>query len=197
MGGVHDMSLDPGIRVRAVVLVEGMSDRFAVEVLAGRRGRDLAAEGVRVVAMLGATNISHFAGRYGPQGLGVRLAGLYDAAEEDHFRRGLERAGLGQGLTRAGLQALGFFRCTADLEDELIRALGTGAVEQIIGAEGELRSFRILQRQPAQRGRSTHDQLRRFMGCRSGRKHRYARLLAGAVDLARVPPALDGLLAYV
>ena len=189
--------VEPGTGVRAVVLVEGMSDRFAVEVLARRRGRDLGREGVQVVAMLGATNIGRFLDRYGPRGFGVRLAGLYDAAEEGHFRRGLERAGLGHGLTGAGLQALGFFGCRADLEDELIRALGTEAVERIIGAEGELGSFRILQRQPAQRGRSTQDQLRRFMGSRSGRKHRYARLLAGAVDLARVPPAIDGVLAHV
>jgi hypothetical protein len=31
----------------------------------------------------------------------------------------------------------GFFVCTLDLEDELIRALGIEAVERIIEAEGE------------------------------------------------------------
>jgi hypothetical protein len=70
-------------------------------------------------------------------------------------------------------------------------------VERIIEEEGELRSFRILQRQPAQRGRSTHDQLHRFLGSRSGRKHRYGRLLADAVDLARIPRSLDRVLAHV
>lgn len=186
-----------GADLRAVVLVEGMSDRYALEVLAQRRGRDLAAEGVQVVAMKGATNIGHYLDRYGPRGLDVKVAGLYDAAEEGCYQRGLERAGFGPGLTQADMEALGFFRCAADLEDELIRAVGTDAVEWIIESKGELRSFRILQRQPAQRGRSTHDQLRRFMGSKAGRKHRYARLLADAVDLARVPRSLDELLAYV
>jgi hypothetical protein len=181
----------------AVVLVEGLSDRYALEVLAQRRGRDLDTEGVRILAMKGATNIGHFLDRYGPRGLGVRLAGLYDAAEEGCFRRGLERAGLGPGESQVEMEELGFFRCSADLEDELIHALGTDEVERIIEEEGELRSFRILQRQPAQRGRSTHDQLHRFLGSRSGRKHRYGRLLANAVDLARVPRSLDRVLAHV
>jgi hypothetical protein len=39
----------------------------------------------------------------------------------------------------------------------------------------------------------TH-QLRRFIGGRSGHKHRYARLLVDALDLDRVPPPLDRLL---
>jgi hypothetical protein len=181
----------------AVVLVEGLSDRYALETLARRRGRDLDAEGVRILAMKGATNIGHFLDRYGPGGLGVRLAGLYDAAEEGYFRRGLQRAGLGPGESPAEMEELGFFRCSADLEDELIHALGTDEVERIIEEEGELRSFRILQRQPAQRGRSTHDQLHRFLGSRAGRKHRYGRLLANAVDLARVPRSLDRVLAHV
>jgi hypothetical protein len=84
-----------------------------------------------------------------------------------------------------------------DLEDELIRALATEAVERIIEAEGELRSLRTLQRQPARRGRPAHDQLRRFMSGRSGNKHRCARLLAGAVDMNRVPRPLDGVLAHI
>jgi hypothetical protein len=184
-------------RPRAVILVEGMSDRLALEVLARRRGRDLAAHDVAVIAMDGATNIGHYLQRYGPGGLNVKLAGLCDAAEEDYFRHALQRAGIGAGVSRAAMEALGFFVCTLDLEDELIRALGTDAVERIIEAEGELRSLRTLQRQPAQRGRSTQDQLRRFMSGRSGNKYRYAPLLAGAVDLTRVPRPLDGVLAYI
>jgi hypothetical protein len=42
--------------VHAVVLVEGDSDRIALKTLAGRQGRDLAAEGIEVVAMGGITN---------------------------------------------------------------------------------------------------------------------------------------------
>ena len=181
---------------RAVVLVEGRSDQAALETLAGRRGRILGPGGISVVPMGGATNIGHFLDVFGPRGLGVRLAGLCDAAEEGYFRRALERAGLGSALSRAGLEALGFYVCVADLEDELIRALGAGRVEQIIQAQGEIRSFRIFQRQPAQQRQSPERQLHRFMGTRSGRKSQYARLLVGALDLTRVPRPLDRVLAY-
>jgi hypothetical protein len=50
-------------------------------------GRDLGAKGVRVVAMGGSENIGHFVRRYGPSGSGAKLTGLYDAGEQDMFRR--------------------------------------------------------------------------------------------------------------
>jgi hypothetical protein len=192
------MSLDRAgaTEPRAVILVEGRSDQAALEALAGRRGQALDVQGISIAAMGGATNIERFLDRFGPHGLGVRLAGLCDAAEEGHFRRALERAGLGSSLSRAGMEALGFFICTADLEDELIRALGTDAVERVIEAQGDLRSFRLFQRQPAQQGRSPQRQLRRFMGTRSGRKSQYARLLVGALEPSRVPRPLDRVLAH-
>src|ERR1700675_700380 len=146
--------------VRAVVLVEGVSDQVAVETLAERRGRDLRVEGVSVVPIGGAQAIGSFLEQFGPAGLGVRLAGLCDAGEERDFQRGLERAGLGSDLTRAGMQALGFYVCVADLEDELIRALGAAAVEEVVEAQGELGPFRTLQKQPAWRGRPREEQLR-------------------------------------
>ncbi len=183
--------------VTAVVLVEGVSDQLAVEALAERRGRDLAAERISIVAMGGAKNIARFLERYGPQGLDVRLAGLCDAAEEDDFRRGLERAGFGADLSRADMESLGFYVCDADLEDELIRALGAASVERIIDAQGELGSFRTFQKQPAQQERTIEEQLRRFMGTRSGRKARYAALLARALEPAQVPRPLDRVLAHV
>lgn len=180
-----------------VVLVEGVSDRSALEALAERHGRNLAAEGISVVAMGGATNIGTYVGRFGPPGRDLRLAGLCDAGEEGDFRRGLERAGVGSDLGRSDLEALGFFVCVADLEDELIRALGTATVERVVDAEGELGSFRTLQKQPAWRGRTTHDQLRRFMGSGGGRKIRYSGQLVAALDLDRVPQPLDGLLLHL
>jgi hypothetical protein len=192
-----EFDLAPAIAARAVILVEGRSDRAALEALAQRRGRVLGAEGVAIVPMGGATNIGRFLDLFGPRELGVRLAGLCDAAEEGCFRRALERAGLGSGLSRAGLEALGFYVCAADLEEELIRALGTASVEHVIQAQGEIRSLRILQQQPAQRGHRPDRQLHRFIGTRSGRKSQYARLLVGALDLGRVPRPLDRVLAHV
>ena len=192
-----DFDLATAAGARAVILVEGASDRAALEALADRRGRVLGAQGVAIVPMGGAANIGRFLDLLGPHGLGVRLAGLCDAAEEGRFRRALERAGLGSCLSRAGMEALGFYVCSADLEEELIRALGTASVERVIRAQGELRSLRILQQQPAQRGHGPDQQLHRFIGTRSGRKSQYARLLVAALDLNRVPRPLDRVLACV
>jgi hypothetical protein len=146
--------------------------------------------------MGGAQSIGRFLDHFGPGGLDVRLAGLCDAAEEGEFRRGLERAGLGSNLTRAGMERLGFYVCVADLEDELIRALGADAVEQVVDANGDLGSFRTLQKQPAWQGRPAEAQLRRFMGSGGRRKIRYARLLIEALELDRIPRPLDLVLAY-
>ncbi|HEV2871442.1 MAG TPA: ATP-dependent endonuclease, partial [Actinomycetota bacterium] len=166
---------------QTVVLVEGSSDQVALEALADRRGRDLAAAGIAVVPMGGARNIRRFLELFGPRGLNLGLAGLCDAGEEGDFRRGLEWAGLGSNLGRAEMEALGFYVCVADLEDELIRCLGADAVEQVVEAQGELGAFRTFQRQPAWRARHSQEQLRRFIGTHSGRKIRYARLLVDAL----------------
>jgi hypothetical protein len=182
---------------RAVVLVEGTSDQLALETLAERHGRNLAAERVSIMPTGGATSIGHFLDLLGPRGLDVELAGLCDAGEERYVQRSLERAGLGSSLDRARMEALGFFVCDADLEDELIRSLGAGSVMDVLQAHGELGSFRTFQKQPAQRQRSTEAQLRRFMGTRAGRKSRYATLLVDALDLSRMPRPLDQVLAHV
>jgi hypothetical protein len=188
--------MDEAFSARAIVLVEGMSDKLALEALAARRGRDLDAEGVSIVSMGGSKSIGKFLALYGPRGRDVRLAGLCDAAEERDFQRGLERAGFGSDLTRADMERLGFHVCVADLEDELIRALGAAAVERVVAAQGDLESFRIFQKQPAWRGRSNEEQLRRFLGTYSGRKIQSAPLLVDALDLTRVPRPLDAVLAH-
>jgi hypothetical protein len=184
-----------GFMPRTVVLVEGVSDQRAVEALAERRGRDLDAEGVSVVPIGGAQAIGRFLDQLGRSD--VRLAGLCDVAEQGQYRRALERAGLGSNLTRAEMEALGFFVCVEDLEDELIRSLGAASVERIVDEQGELRSFRTLQKQPAWQGRPVEDQLRRFMGSGGSRKIRYPRLLVHALDPTKVPRPLDRLLAHI
>lgn len=187
----------PGLAPKTVVLVEGASDQAAVEVLARRRGRNLAEEGISVVSMGGATNIAHYLRRLGPRGDGLRLAGLCDVGEEPKFRRGLEQAGVGSNLTRESMESLGFFVCVLDLEDEMIRSLGADAVLDVIEAQREMGSFRIFQRQPAQRERSIEAQLRRFLGTHSGRKIAYGALLAEALDLDEAPRPLEALLAHI
>lgn len=178
---------------RAVVLVEGESDRVALETLGARRGRDLAAEGVAVVAIGGAQAI----GRALDLHRAVAVAGLCDAGEEREFRRGLERGGLGTVRTRADMERLGFYVCVVDLEDELIRALGADEVERVVAAQGDLQSFRTLQRQVEWRGRPREAQLRRFFGSGGGRKIRYARLLVEALAPDQVPRPLECVLAHV
>jgi hypothetical protein len=179
---------------RAVVLVEGISDQRAVEALADRRGRDLEAEGVSVVPIGGAHAIGHALERYGPRGLDLRLAGLYDVGEERAFASGLERAGLGTRLDRAELEELGFYACDTDLEHELVRAIGIDGVARIIEREGELGRFETFRKQLAKRDLPFEKQLWGFMW---NRKIRYAPLLVEALDLDHVPRPLDRVLLHV
>ncbi|GAC1640658.1 MAG: hypothetical protein NVS4B2_30130 [Chloroflexota bacterium] len=184
---------------RTLVLVEGASDQIAVETLATRLGRNLDREGIAVVSIGGAHAIGRFLTRFGPLGLDMRLAGLCDVGEERVMQQSLRRTGLGSGarLTRAEMEELGFYVCVADLEDELIRALGAASVESALDAQGDLGSFRTLQKQPALRGQTIEAQMRRFMGSGGGRKIRYARLLVDMLDLARIPRPLYEVLAHI
>ena len=185
-GPARELAVRLGLRT--AVLLEGLSDLAAVEALVARRGRDLAAEGVCVVSMGGAMNIGRYAALLGPPGLGLRLAGLCDERERSFYDRG---------LTRAQASERDVFVCAADLEDELIRALGTERVEEIVRDEGDLRPWQTFLHQPAQHGRPRQQQLRRFLGTKKGRKIRYGTLLVEALDPGQVPAPLDDLLASV
>lgn len=179
----------------AIVLVEGMSDRIALEAAAAKLGRDLAEERVTVVAMAGAHAIGVFLQRLAIDRPQAHLAGLCDAGEESVFRRGVERAGLGRDMSRQDMERIGFFVCVEDLEDELIRAVGPDRVQQVLDTQGELVVFRKFQKQPEWRGRPVASQLRRFLS-NSYRKSRYAQALVGALDPESVPRPLRGVIAY-
>ena len=157
----------------AHVLVEGVTDRIALEAVAAKLGLDLT--GVEIVPIGGAQAIRRAAAQYD----GERVVGLCDAAEERWFRRVLGAA------THV---------CVRDLEDELIRALGSGRVEEVVAANGELETFRSFQNQPAWRGRPTEDQLRRWLQ-NGGRQHRYPPMLIAAMEPDEVPRPLAGVLA--
>jgi hypothetical protein len=169
------------VAMKAVVLVEGESDRIAVETLAARRGRDLAAEGVAVIAVGGAHALERALRTLEAE----RVAGLYDRGEETAVRRGLDRA---------GVTPHGFFACDPDLEGELVRALGPERMLQLVEERGQLAAFRTYQRQPEKRSLSLEAQLHGWL---HNWKVRYAAALVDALDLDRVPPPLDGVLAYV
>ncbi|WP_431983317.1 TOPRIM nucleotidyl transferase/hydrolase domain-containing protein [Streptomyces qinglanensis] len=187
-GGAGDTARELAARlsVRTAVLLEGASDLAAVGALAARRGRDLAAEGVCVLPMGGAMSVGRFASVPGPPGLGLRLTGLCDEAERRYYARG---------WGRAGAAAREFFVCAADLEDELIRTLGTARVAELVRAAGDERALRTFLRQPAQQGRTPQQQLRRSLGTRKGRKIHYGRVLVEALAPDRTPAPLAGLLA--
>jgi hypothetical protein len=177
------------------VLVEGRSDEIAVRTLARLRGRDLVAEGVSVLAVGGAQAMGQrvLASRR-PAGANARLAGLCDAGEEGDVRRALERAGMAPGPGRTGLEAVGFFVCERDLEDELVRALGSAATEGILAEHGKLGAFRTYQKQPAHRDRAVEAQLRGFL---TNWKIELAGPLVEALAPDRAPRPLERLLAYV
>ncbi|WP_134768460.1 ATP-dependent endonuclease [Nocardioides sp. 1609] len=165
-----------------VVLVEGASDRAAVEVLARRLG----VGPLDVVVLHGITNLrAHLRDRPpGPDGTLL----LHDAAETAHVERVLAQTGPPGGVRR--------FVCDADLEDELIRAVGVPTMLEIVAAQGERTAYDRMAQQPAQRDRTDHQRLRRWLGARSGHKLTYATLLAEAVPLDAVPPPLRDLLSH-
>ncbi len=161
-----------------VIAVEGTSDRTVLELLAERRGRDLASEGIEVVPIGGAHAIARFVAAL-PAGTIVR--GLCDANEAYLFRRVLDDVHV--------------HVCAPDLEGELLRALGVESVQAVIAAAGDLRTFQKFQYQPAQRQRSLEAQLDRWLRSIASRYKRYLPLLVDALDLERVPRPFDEVLA--
>ena len=159
----------------AVVLVEGVTDRIALEAVARRLGLDLA--GTEIVAIGGAQAIRRAAAQYD----GERLVGLCDAGEERWFRRVLGDA---------------TYVCDKDLEDELIRALGAERVQAVVAAQNELETFRSFQNQVYWRGRPVERQLRRWLQ-NGGRYLRYPPLLIEAMQPDEIPRPLLGVLAAV
>jgi hypothetical protein len=159
----------------AVVLVEGVTDRLALDAVARRLALDL--DAIEIVPIGGAQAIRRASAQYE----GERVVGLCDAGEERWFRRVLGDA---------------TFVCVEDLEDELIRALGADRVEEVVSARGELDTFRSFQNQLFWRGRPVEMQLRRWLQ-NGGRQHRYPPLLIDAMEPDEIPRPLAGVLAAV
>jgi hypothetical protein len=151
---------DPHVQRRRsrLILVEGQSDRVALETLAEKLGRDRP----EIAVLGGAHAIAGFVALTGNQ----RLVGLCDRNEEFLFRRVLDTV----------------YVCDPDLEGELIRALGADRAVALVDP-----SFATLQKQPAWRGMPLEDQLRRYLSGRSGNKLRYARLFVEALEVIPAP----------
>jgi hypothetical protein len=159
----------------AVVLVEGITDRLALEAVATRLGLSL--HGIEIVPIGGAQAVRRAFAEYE----GRPVAGLCDAGEERWFRRVLGDA---------------TYVCDKDLEDELIRGLGVDRVQEVISAQGELDTFRSFQNQVFWRGRPVERQLRRWLQ-NGGRYLRYPPLLVEAMERNEVPRPLVDVLAAV
>jgi len=180
----------------AVVLVEGISDEQAVIAAAEGLGRNLVDEHVVVVPVGGAHAVDRTLGIVATAVPDVRVAGLYDVAEEPVVRRALIRRGLVGPLEDPS--SAGFHVCGLDLEDELIRALGARAVIDVVERAGDGNALRTLQDQQAWRDQPVEAQLRRFLGSGASRKIRYGRLLVQeAAARGVLPTPLVGVLEAV
>lgn len=179
----------------AAILVEGRSDEAAVRAVAAGLGHDLAAAGVLVVPIGGAMAIRHALAQHGPEGADLRLSGLVDVGEVRHTCRALFGGRDDEPFAGALAQA-GFFVCDRDLEDELIRALGVGGVQEVLADRGDLDRFRTFQNQPAHRDEDVRDQLRRFLGTTAGRKISYGAYLVEALPPDAVPAPLRDVVAF-
>ena len=157
----------------AVILVEGITDRIALEAVARKLGRDLGADGVAIVSIGGAQAIRRAAALHDDE----HVVGLCDAPEARWFRRVLGAA---------------TYVCVENLEDELIRALGPERVEAVLAEQGDLETFRNFQNQPAWRGRPVEAQLRRWFHAADRRATRYPPLLIEALTPAEIPEPLAG-----
>jgi len=154
----------------AVVLVEGVTDRIALEAVARKLALDL--DGIEIVPIGGAQAVRRAAAEYD----GDRVVGLCDYGEERYFRRVLGDS---------------TYVCDKDLEDELIRALGVDRVQEVVDTQGELETFRQFQQQLYWRERPIEHQLRRWLQ-NGGRHHRYPPLLVEAMKPEEIPrPLVD------
>ncbi|CAN7149601.1 hypothetical protein [Knoellia sp. LjRoot47] len=181
------------------VLVEGTSDVAAIRALRAIRGVTADDDPCLVVDMGGATNIRRWLDRAVRQAPIPRVVGLCDEQEAAYFVRALDAHAAVLDLPVAPsvrtLPDLGFHICRRDLEDELIRALGTDGTLAVLGDLGLAPAFEAFTRQLAWQGRPLLDQLRRFGSTTSGRKELLAGSLATALDAESTPPPLAALLA--
>lgn len=164
----------------SIICVEGISDQIALETMADRVGRDLVEERIVVVPIGGAHAINNLVEELSDR-RDLRLSGLVDEAEVELFARAAADA--------PGFSPERIHVCVRDLEDELIRALDPDELRALLEAEGDLGSFRTMQKQPAWRGHPFAAQMHRWMRSISGRTNRYADAILRSPD-ARLPRPL-------
>jgi hypothetical protein len=118
-----DAGMTTATTIRTLVLVEGDSDAAAVRALADLIGCDLGLHHIQIWSAAGVTNFSRVLADFVCTHPSADFCGMYDVADERHVRRALANAAIPV-AAHESLESFGFFACVADLEDELIRALG-------------------------------------------------------------------------
>lgn len=175
-----------------VVLLEGRSDIAAVRAAAASAQVDLS--GVRLVDLGGITNVRSRLTVLAREEPGVeQVLGMCDAGETRFVVSALESTGHWV-RDASDLASAGFFVCVADLEDELLRALGPGRVIQVLDRLGLRDKLDALGQQPAWRERPLRDQLHRFAGVASGRKELLATAFTAELAADELPEPLRLLL---
>jgi hypothetical protein len=172
-----------------VVLLEGRSDVAAVAAVAGTWG--LPAGSTQLIDMGGVTGIRRQLSALRAWPEPVRVLGMCDAGEVSVVVRALGVSG------EADLAEQGFTVCRADLEEELIRALGPERVLDVLDRLGLSVRLAVLQNQPAWRGRPLTEQLHRFAGTTAGRKELLAGALAAELSADEVPAPLRDLVTWM
>lgn len=177
--------------IRKVVLLEGVSDIAALTAVAATRG--IALDHVQLVDLGGVTNVRRELSELRHGSVDLEILGMCDAPEVRFVEQALNEIGCSV-RDASDLSSYGFFICHADLEEELIRALGT---ERAMAVVEDLRldaKLATLRQQPAWQDRPLAEQLHRFCGVASGRKELLAGALAAALEPDEVPAPLHGLI---
>lgn len=176
--------------VRKVVLLEGVSDIAAVTAAAATHDLELA--DVQLVDLGGVTNVKRELIELKRTTGEFEVLGLCDAPEVRFVEHALREVGCAV-RDPTDLAAYGFFVCQADLEEELIRALGTERTVHVIEQLGLGHKLATLRQQPAWQDRPLPEQLHRFCGVASGRKELLAGALSATLDAAQLPDPLQQL----
>lgn len=176
---------------RTVCLLEGVSDVAAVRALMEGAGIDPSP--IELISLGGATNLGRTLKEVRLLRGDVDVVGLVDEAEAHVAVRALGEDGLPV-QDASDLPVYGFFVCSVDLEDELIRGLGAERAREVLTEAGLGGKLEAMQRQDAWVGRPLDEQLHRFCGAASGRKERAAGILAGALAADELPEPLAMLL---
>ena len=173
-----------------VILLEGHSDLLAIRVLARALDVDLDARGISLLSLDGAGSVVHYLSLFGPAGLGLTLRGLCDADHEETWRTRLQDAGI-EVTDRAAMNAVGFQVADADLEEELIGALGTQRVSELIEKENADQAFANFTQQGAIARLSLAEQQHDFLHKQSVR---WAPVLADDLSVEDIPQPIRDLL---